>query len=116
VGGGGKGFWQHNAKEENCRSTCAPFRRISKAPKTAAQTWLSGTDLWWIGHIPIFRHARIDINISGRFAVKAGVHSWVVIPLIPKDAFPFHLASLDIDPAAKCTFLVKSWACRMTHG
>ncbi len=66
----------------------------------AAQSRLSGTDLWWIGHIPILRHARIDIHVSGGFAVEAGVHSWVVIPLIPKEAFPFHLASLDIDPGA----------------
>lgn len=66
----------------------------------AAHTGLSEINLWWIGHIPIFRHARIDIHVSGWFAVKAGVDSWMVIPLIPKEAFPFHLPSLDVDPAA----------------
>ena len=75
---------------------------------------MSELDLWWIGHIPILRHGRIDIQVSGGFAVKAGVDSWVVNPLIPKEAFPFHLASLDIDPVADAPCQVM--ACKMTHG
>lgn len=58
------------------------------------------TYLWRICSISFFRHASIHIGVSGRLAVEAGVDSWVVIPLIPHEAFPFHLPSLDIDPAA----------------
>ena len=106
VGGGGGGGAGGVGGCNRCNSAKLQkeverlFRPMKEAPKTAAQTKLSGTDLWWIGHIPIFRHACIDIHVSGGFAVKAGVDSWVVIPLIPKEAFPFHLASLDIDPGA----------------
>lgn len=61
------------------------------------------SDLWGKSSIPICRHASINIRVSGRFAVEAGVDSWVVTPLIPHDALPLHLPSLDIDPAADDT-------------
>lgn len=77
------------------------FRRQGKAQTRAQLKEDEDTPhLWGTCSRPIFTLASIDIRVSGRFAVEAGIDSWVVIPLIPHKAFPFHLPSLDIDPAA----------------
>lgn len=70
------------------------------------------TYLWGICSISLFRHASVHIGVSGRLAVEAGIDSWVVIPLIPHEALPSHLPSLDIDPAAARTAPVSLYHAR----
>ena len=89
----------------DCLSACTHCQRhleskVQGKAQTRAHCKKSMTHLWGICSRSIFTLASINIRISGRFAVEAGIDSWVVIPLIPHKAFPFHLPSLDIDPAA----------------
>ena len=82
----------------DCLGACIHcYRHSENTVQDKAQT---RTYLWGIGSVSIFRHASINIGVSGRFAIEARIDFWVVIPLIPHEAFPSHLPSLDVDPAA----------------